>query len=41
MAVTQDDGAHALLSRLHLQATDYEHGIAVGKRFIEAIQWKK
>ncbi|MBV8167694.1 MAG: trypsin-like peptidase domain-containing protein [Alphaproteobacteria bacterium] len=41
MAVTQDSGSHALLSRLHLQATGYDHGMAMGKRFLEAIQWKK
>ncbi len=41
MAVTQDSGSHALVTRLTLQAVGYEAGIALSKRFLEAVQWAK
>jgi S1-C subfamily serine protease len=41
MAVTQDSGAQALVSRLTLQAVGYDEGIALAKRFLEALQWTK
>jgi hypothetical protein len=41
MAVTQDSGQQALVSRLTLQAIGYDEGIALAKRFLEAVQWKK
>lgn len=41
MAVTQDDGKRALVSRLILQSVSYDNAILLSKRFIEAIQWAK
>jgi serine protease Do len=39
MAVTQDRGSEALVSRLSLQAVGYGDAVALGKRFLEAVQW--
>jgi S1-C subfamily serine protease len=39
--ITQDRGTEALVSRLSLQGVTYPNAIAFGKRFIEAVQWKK
>ncbi|HXP76667.1 MAG TPA: serine protease [Stellaceae bacterium] len=41
MTITQDRGTEALVSRLSLQGVAYPNAIAIGKRFIEAVQWKK
>ncbi len=41
MAVTQDDGKRALVSRLILQSVSYDNAVALSKRFIEAVQWAK
>ena len=41
MTITQDRGTEALVSRLSLQGVSYSNAIALGKRFIEAVQWKK
>jgi serine protease Do len=41
MTITQDRGSEALVSRLTLQGVTYPNAIALGKRFIEAVQWKK
>jgi hypothetical protein len=41
MTITQDRGTEALVSRLSLQGVSYPNAIALGKRFIEAVQWKK
>jgi serine protease Do len=41
IAVTQDDGSEALVSRLSLQAVGYDDAIALGKRFLEAVQVTK
>ncbi len=38
--VTQDRRTEALVSRLSLQGVTYPNAIALGKRFIEAVQWK-
>lgn len=38
VAVTQDEGIEALVSRLSLQAVGYDDAIALGKRFLEALQ---
>ncbi|KJC35878.1 serine protease [Bradyrhizobium sp. LTSP885] len=38
VAVTQDDGSEALVSRLNLQAIGYDDAMALGKRFLEALQ---
>src|SRR5579871_2582587 len=37
-AVTEDNGTHALVSRLALQAVGYDAAIALSKRFLEAVQ---
>jgi serine protease Do len=41
IAVTQDHGSHALVSRLSLQAVGYDDAMALGKRFLEAVQTVK
>jgi serine protease Do len=41
IAVTQDNGSEALVSRLSLQAVGYEDAMALGKRFLEAVQVTK
>jgi serine protease Do len=38
VAVTQDHGDEALVSRLNLQAVGYDDAMALGKRFLEALQ---
>jgi serine protease Do len=38
IAVTQDHSSEALVSRLSLQAVGYDDAIALGKRFLEAVQ---
>jgi serine protease Do len=38
VAVTQDDGKEALVSRLSLQAVGYDDAVALGKRFLETMQ---
>ena len=38
VAVTQDQGSEALVSRLSLQAVAYEDAMGIGKRFLEAVQ---
>jgi serine protease Do len=40
IAVTQDHGSEALISRLSLQAVGYDEAMALGKRFLEAVQAK-
>jgi serine protease Do len=37
-AVTEDNGAEALVSRLTLQAVGYDAAVALSKRFIQAVQ---
>jgi serine protease Do len=41
IAVTQDHGSEALVSRMSLQAVGYDDAIALGKRFLEAVQVTK
>jgi serine protease Do len=41
IAVTQDHGDEALVSRLSLQAVGYDDAMALGKRFLEAVQVTK
>jgi serine protease Do len=41
VAVTQDDGSEALVSRLSLHAVGYDDAVALGKRFLEAVQVTK
>ena len=41
IAVTQDHASEALVSRLSLQAVGYDDAMAVGKRFLEAVQVTK
>jgi S1-C subfamily serine protease len=38
VAVTQDDGREALVSRLSLQAVGYDEAVALGKRFVEMVE---
>jgi serine protease Do len=41
VAVTQDHGSEALVSRLGLQAVGYDDAIALGRRFLEAVKVSK
>jgi serine protease Do len=41
IAVTQDHGSEALVSRLSLQAVAFDDATALGKRFLEAVQATK
>jgi serine protease Do len=38
IAITQDHGSEALVSRLSLQAVGYDDAMALGQRFLEALQ---
>jgi serine protease Do len=38
-AVTEDSGSEALVSQIAMQGTLYESAVAIGKRFLEAVQW--
>ncbi|MGH7088357.1 MAG: S1C family serine protease [Stellaceae bacterium] len=40
-AVTQDSGRQALVSQLAMQGVLYDSAIALGKHFLEAVQWTK
>jgi len=40
-AVTQDSVSQALVSRFSLQGVDYDTAVALGRRFLEAVQWAK
>jgi serine protease Do len=41
IAVTEDKGSEALVSRLALQAVGYEDAMAFSKHFLEAVQWTR
>jgi serine protease Do len=41
VAVTEDRGREALVSRLNLQAVGYDDAMALSRRFFEAVQWTK
>jgi serine protease Do len=38
VAVTEDNGSEALVSRLSLQAVGYDDAMALSKRFLQAVQ---
>jgi serine protease Do len=40
-AVTQDSGSEALVSQLAMQGVVYDSAVALGKHFLEAVQWTK
>jgi serine protease Do len=40
-AVTEDQGTEALVSRLSLQAVGYDDAMALGRRFLESVQWTR
>jgi serine protease Do len=41
IAVTQDDGSEALVSRLNMQAVGYDDAMDIGRRFLDAIRVNK
>jgi len=41
IAVTEDKGSEALVSRLALQAVGYDDAVAFSKRFLQAVQWTR
>jgi serine protease Do len=41
IAVTEDRGNEALVSRLNLQAVGYEEAMALARRFLEGVQWTR
>jgi serine protease Do len=41
IAVTQDQGSEALVSRLSLQAVGYDDAVTLGKRFLQSVQSSK
>ncbi len=41
IAVTEDDGNEAMVSRLNLQAVGYDEAIMLGKRFLDAVKVSK
>jgi S1-C subfamily serine protease len=41
IAVTQDDGSEALVSRLSLQVVGYDDAVALGRRFLDAVRVSK
>jgi hypothetical protein len=41
IAVTQDHGSEALVSRLSLQAVSYDDAVALARRFLQAVQLSK
>jgi len=41
IAVTEDRDREALVSRLSLQAVGYDDAMALGRRFLEAVQWTR
>jgi len=41
VVATADRGSEALVSRLNLQAVGYDDAMALGRRFLEAVQWTK
>jgi serine protease Do len=41
VAITQDDGEGALVSRMSLQAVRYEDAMALGRRFLDAVRVSK
>ena len=41
IAVTQDHDSEALVSRLSMQAVGYDDAVALGRRFLEAVEISK
>jgi serine protease Do len=41
LAVTEDHGGEALVSRLNLQAVAYEPAVMLAKKFLEAVEWRR
>ena len=41
VAVTQDDGNEALVSRLSMQAVGYDDAMDIGRRFLDAVRVNK
>jgi len=41
LAVTQDSGAQALVSRINLQAVGYDAALGLTRQFLEAVRWTK
>jgi hypothetical protein len=41
IAVTQDDGSEALVSRLSMQAVGYDDAVELGRRFIDGVRVSK
>lgn len=41
LAVTQDNGTEALVSRIGMQGVTYDNALAVTRRFLGAVQWAK
>jgi len=41
IAVTEDKGSEALVSRATLQAVGYDDAVAFSKRFLQAVQWTR
>ena len=41
IGVTQDHNDEALVSRLSMQAVGYDDAVALGRRFLEAVQVSK
>jgi serine protease Do len=41
IAVTEDRGSEALVSRLDLQAVGYDEAMALARRFVEGVQWTR
>jgi serine protease Do len=41
IAITQDDGREALVSRMSLQAVGYDDAVALGRRFLDAVRVSK
>ena len=41
IAITQDDGGEALVSRMSLQAVSYDDAMALGRRFLDTVRVSK
>jgi serine protease Do len=41
LALTQDRGREALLAQLNMQGVSYANAVALGRRFLEAIEWAR
>ena len=41
LALTQDRSREALLAQLSMQGVSYANAVALGRRFLEAIEWAR